>query len=518
MSKQPRPITLIVLDGWGYRDDPRENAIAKAKTPVFNQLWKEYPHTLISASSYHVGLPKGQMGNSEVGHLNLGAGRIIKQSLNRITDSINDSTFFENKVFIKAIDEAVKDDKAVHVFGLLSQGGIHSHEYHIHSIIKMAAKRGASKIYVHAFLDGRDTPPKSAQEPLQGLEDLYKELGVGKTVSLVGRFFVMDRDKRWDRVAKAYDLFTLGEANRTAKTPLEGLKLAYKAKETDEFVKPTSIHAAKEEPVVINDGDSIIFMNYRADRAREITRAFTDPSFDEFNRKRVVKPANYVCLTSYDSTFKLPIAFLPEKFVNTLGEYLAKQHKKQLRIAETEKYAHVTFFLNGGIDEPNKGEDRILVSSPKVTTYDKSPKMSASRITRKLVKAIKSKKYDAIICNYANCDMLGHTGNFKATVKSVEYLDKCLGKVVKALQKVGGEAIITADHGNAEVMFDTKIGQPQTAHTCSLVPFIYVSNREVEITSLQGSLCDVAPTMLYLMGLPAPKEMTGEVILHVIKH
>jgi 2,3-bisphosphoglycerate-independent phosphoglycerate mutase len=525
-NENPRPIALIILDGWGYNPQPDANAIVAAKTPMFDELWSRYPHTLIAASSCNVGLPKGQMGNSEVGHLNLGAGRIVYQDLSRITNAIEDGSFNTNPVLINAIDNAVTHNKNIHIFGLLSDGGIHSHETHIHAIMRLAAQRNAKKLFMHCFLDGRDTPPKSAEKYITSLEKVFAEIGVGQIASLIGRYYVMDRDQRWDRVQQAYDLFTLGKAVHHATTAIAGLKMAYKAGETDEFVKPTSIQATSSaentdsttigaNPIMIEDGDTIIFMNYRADRAREITRAFTDPNFTGFHRERVIKLGSYTTLTEYDQTFTLPIAFPPEKLKNTLGEYLAKKHLHQLRIAETEKYAHVTFFLSGGVETPAKGEDRILVPSPKVATYDLQPEMSAPEITDKLVKAIESRKYDAIICNYANCDMVGHTGNLKATITAVECLDECLAKVIVALQQVGGEAIITADHGNAELMFDENTGQPHTAHTCNPVPFIYVG-RKAEIAHSAGALCDIAPTMLYLLDLPQPKEMTGEVLIKFI--
>jgi len=516
MTTTPRPITLIILDGWGYREETKANAIIAADTPTFDRLWKKYPHTLISASGLDVGLPEGQMGNSEVGHLNLGAGRVVYQDLTRISRDIENGDFFKNPVLINAVDSTVKNDKAIHVFGLLSPGGIHSHEKHIQAMFKLAAAHGAKKLYMHAFLDGRDTPPKSAAQYIKNLEETFQKIGAGKIASIIGRFYAMDRDKRWDRVEIAYNMLTLGEAERHVTTALEGLEKAYAAGETDEFVKATCIHAKKENPITINDGDSIIFMNYRSDRAREITRAFNEKEFHDFERKRIVKLNTYMALTEYDQTFTVPIAFPPESFKNTLGEYLANQNKTQLRIAETEKYAHVTFFFNGGIEAPNKNEDRILVASPKVPTYDQTPEMNAGEVTDKLVEAIQSKKYDAIICNYANPDMIGHTGNFEATVQALEFLDKCLERVITALKAAGGEAIIIADHGNAELMFDEKTEQPHTAHTTSPVPFIYVG-REGSIKENHFALCDIAPTMLTLMGLPIPNEMTGKSIVELSK-
>ena len=516
MTTTPRPITLIILDGWGYREDTKANAIIAADTPTFNRLWGQCPHTLISASGLAVGLPEGQMGNSEVGHLNLGAGRVIYQDLTRISHEIETGDFFKNPTLINAIESTVKNDKAIHVFGLLSPGGIHSHEKHIQAMFRLAAEHGAKKIYMHAFLDGRDTPPQSAAEYIANLENTLKEIDVGKIATIIGRFYAMDRDKRWDRVETAYNMLTLGEAERHTETAQEGLKQAYSAGETDEFVKATCIHAADEVPITINDGDSIIFMNYRADRAREITRTFTDENFNDFERKRVVKLNTYVALTEYDQTFTVPVAYSPESFKNTLGEYLANNDKTQLRIAETEKYAHVTFFFNGGIEAPNKNEERILVSSPKVPTYDQTPEMSADEVTNKLVEAIKTEKYDAIICNFANPDMIGHTGNFEATVNAIEYLDECLNRVMTAIKEVGGEALITADHGNAELMYNNETEQAHTAHTCNLVPLIYVG-RKASIKENGFALCDIAPTMLSLMGLPVPEEMTGKPIVALDK-
>lgn len=508
MTTQHKPAVLIILDGWGYREEEKYNAIAAAKKPIFDRLWADCPHTLLTASSCNVGLPKGQMGNSEVGHLNLGAGRVVYQDLSRITNGIEDGSFFKNSVLDKAVDDVIKKDKALHIFGLLSDGGIHSHETHIHAMIKLAAERGAKKIYLHAFLDGRDTPPKSAEAFIKNVEVVFSQEGVGRIASLTGRFYAMDRDKRWDRVEKAYNLLTSGDADHHAKTALEGLNLAYAAGETDEFVKPTAIGDA----ALIDDGDTVIFMNYRSDRAREITHAFIDKEFTGFPRKKHPKLSSYVALTQYDVTFDIPVAYAPDELKNTLGEYLAKNGKKQLRLAETEKYAHVTFFLNGGVEAPNENEDRMLVQSPKVTTYDLSPEMSAREVTQKLIEAINSKKYDVIIVNYANCDMIGHTGNFDATVKTVECVDECLGQVISALRAVGGEALITADHGNAELMFDEATGQHHTAHTCNLVPFIYVG-RKAKIKKDVFALCDIAPTLLLMMGLPIPEEMTGQPIV-----
>ncbi len=511
MTHRPRPLALIILDGWGYRAERDANAIAQAKKPFWDTLWQHYPHSLISGSGHCVGLPDGQMGNSEVGHLNMGAGRVIQQDLTRIDTAIADKTFFANPVLTVAIDQAVSSNKAIHIMGLLSPGGVHSHENHIYALIELAAKHQAKQVYVHAFLDGRDTPPKSAESSLKALEEQFKKYPCGNIASIIGRYYAMDRDKRWERIAKTYDLLTEGQAEYHAETALDALQLAYARNETDEFVKASSIHANDEMPITINDGDTVIFMNFRADRAREITQALIDPNFKGFQRQTWPK-VNFVSLAEYDKTFPVPIAFSPESLQNMLGEYLSKQDFKQLRIAETEKYAHVTFFFNGGVEEPYPNEDRVLISSPKVATYDLQPEMSAPEITDQFVHAIQSERYDVIICNFANPDMLGHTGNMPATIKAIETIDTCLEKIIKALQSVGGEAIITADHGNAEYMFDQKTKQPHTAHTSELVPFIYIG-RPATIAKKQGILSDIAPTMLYLMGLPKPKEMTGEALI-----
>lgn len=516
MTTQHKPVALIILDGWGDRTEAKYNAIVNAKTPNFDRLWNDFPHTEICASCSRVGLPEGQMGNSEVGHLNLGSGRVVFQDLSRITNAIGDESFFHNEVLNKAVDDAIKSDKAIHIFGLLSSGGIHSHEKQIHAMVRLAAKKGAKKLYMHAFLDGRDTPPKSAAIFIKNIEDVFDEVGTGRISDLTGRFYAMDRDKRWNRVQLAYDMMTLGKGERSAETALEGLEMAYAADETDEFVKPTMIHKKDESPVTINDGDSVIFMNYRADRAREITHAFNDVDFDGFKREKLPKLSNYVALTEYDSSFSVPIAFPPEELKNVLGEYVASKGLKQLRIAETEKYAHVTFFFDGGEDHDYPNEDKILIPSPKVEKYDESPNMSAGPITEKLVEAIESQTYDLIICNYANCDMLGHTGNYDATVQSIEFLDQCIGKVTDALLKVGGEAIITADHGNAETMFDDKTGQPHTAHTSNPVPLIYVGNRKVTLAD-HDALCNIAPALLKLLGLEKPVEMTADSIITALE-
>ncbi|TDF35872.1 2,3-bisphosphoglycerate-independent phosphoglycerate mutase [Alteromonadaceae bacterium M269] len=507
MTQTKKPLALLILDGWGHREDLHSNAIAHAKTPVLDGLVENYANTLISGSGLDVGLPEGQMGNSEVGHVNLGAGRVVYQDFTKITKAISDGDFFENPALCENLDKAIKADKAIHVMGLMSPGGVHSHADHIFAFLKMAAERGAQKLYLHAFLDGRDTPPRSAEESLAKADALFTELKIGKTATLIGRYYAMDRDERWDRVETAYDLITQGKGQYEASNAVEGLKQAYEHDENDEFVKPTVIG----EPVSVEDGDAVFFMNFRADRAREITRAFIESDFAGFDRNIQPKLAGFVCLTQYAATIDAPAAFPPETLENVMGDWLAKKNMTQLRISETEKYAHVTFFYSGGKEELFPGEDRILIPSPKVATYDLQPEMNSEELTDKLVEAIKSCKYDAIICNYPNGDMVGHTGVFDAAVKACEAVDSCIGRVVEALKEVGGECLITADHGNAEQMQDPQSGQAHTAHTSELVPFIYVG-REAEARQ-GGTLSDVAPTMLHLMGVEQPEEMTGTPII-----
>ncbi|MCX4192401.1 2,3-bisphosphoglycerate-independent phosphoglycerate mutase [Methylophaga sp. OBS1] len=507
MTRKHRPLALIIMDGWGYSEDPDNNAILAANTPVWNQLWQDYPHTLINASGQGVGLPGDQMGNSEVGHLNLGAGRVVYQEFTRISKAIEDGAFFQNPVLTAGVDKAIEHDKAVHIFGLLSDGGVHSHEEHIHAMVKLAVDRGARHVYVHAFLDGRDTAPKSAQASIDKLEAVFAEQGRGRLASMIGRYYAMDRDKRWNRVEAAYRLIAEGEAEFQADSATEALEMAYAREETDEFVKATTIG----EPVRIEDGDSIVFMNFRADRAREITECFIKPDFDGFIRPREIKLAEYVTLTEYKKDYSSPIAFPNEKMKNILGAYLSSLGLKQLRIAETEKYAHVTFFFNGGLENPFEGEDRILVPSPKVDTYDQQPEMSAPEVANKLAEAIHSEKYDVIICNFANADMVGHTGNFDAAVKAVEALDQCLGTVWTALKSVGGEMIVTADHGNAERMVNHETGQAHTAHTNNVVPLLFAGRKA--ICHENGTLSDIAPTMLSLMDLPIPEEMSKHLLI-----
>ncbi|PAU55611.1 phosphoglycerate mutase (2,3-diphosphoglycerate-independent) [Pseudomonas sp. PIC25] len=510
MTATPKPLVLIILDGFGHSDSPEYNAIHAANTPVYDRLRATQPHGLISGSGMDVGLPDGQMGNSEVGHMNLGAGRVVYQDFTRVTKAIRDGEFFDNPAIVAAVDKAVSAGKAVHILGLLSDGGVHSHQDHLAAMAEMAAKRGAEKIYLHAFLDGRDTPPKSAQSYIEVLDATFARLGKGRIASLIGRYYAMDRDNRWDRVQAAYELIVDGKAEHLADTAVDGLNAAYERGESDEFVKATAIGS----PVRVEDGDAVVFMNFRADRARELTRAFVEPGFKEFERSRVPPLAGFVMLTQYSASIQAPCAFAPEPLTNVLGEYLAKNGKTQLRIAETEKYAHVTFFFSGGREEPFEGEERILIPSPKVATYDLQPEMSAPEVTDRIVEAIEQQRYDVIVVNYANGDMVGHTGVFEAAVKAVECLDTCMGRIVDALDKVGGEALITADHGNVEQMEDETTGQAHTAHTCEPVPFIYVGKRKLHIRE-GGVLADVAPTMLKLLGLPQPSEMTGRSIVEL---
>lgn len=504
-----KPHVLIVLDGFGHSETSDSNAILAADMPNWRQLLKTCPNGLISGSGEDVGLPDGQMGNSEVGHMNLGAGRVVYQDFTRITKDIRDGGFFANPVICAAVDKAVAAGKAVHVLGLLSQGGVHSHEDHLHAMVDLAAQRGAERIYVHAFLDGRDTPPKSAEPSLTAMEAHFARLGKGRVASVIGRYFAMDRDNRWDRVEAAYRLLTEGVGTRTCATAVEALEASYAEDVSDEFVKASVIAPAGTAPALIADGDAVVFMNFRADRAREITRAFVDEDFKGFERKVRPQLAGYVMLTEYSASIKAPVAYAPASLHNSLGEYLASLGKTQLRIAETEKYAHVTFFFSGGREEPYAGEQRILVPSPDVATYDLQPEMSADEVTDKLVAAIESGDFDALICNFANGDMVGHTGVFEAAVKACETLDRCIGRLAEAVRKTGGDMLITADHGNVEQMFDHDTGQPHSAHTCELVPFVYLGQRKDVRIAEGGVLSDVAPTLLDLMGIPKPAEMTG---------
>ena len=513
MKLTHRPYLLLIFDGWGYSTEQAGNAIAAAQTPAWDGLWHDYPHTLISGSGIDVGLPRGQMGNSEVGHLNMGAGRLVAQDYVRINTAIKKGTFAKNPALTAAVDRAVIKEKAVHVLGLLSPGGVHSHEAHLHEMLKLAVARGAKKVYLHAFLDGRDTAPKSAAASLAKIEALFTQLGVGKIATLIGRYYAMDRDQRWQRTEAAYALLTAGQAVRYVKTAQQGLELAYADNETDEFVKATAIYQP-QQPITVDDGDSLIFMNFRADRARQLTHAFVDLDFAGFKRAVQPKLADFVTLTEYAADLKVAVAYHPATLKNVFGDYIATLGLKQLRIAETEKYAHVTFFFNGGREVPFVGEDRMLVPSPKVATYDLQPEMSALQLTDKLVTAIESMKYDVIICNYANPDMVGHTGKMAAAIKAIETVDACLKRIIAAQRKVGGEVLITADHGNVEQMTNVDTGQAHTAHTSNPVPLVYFG-RAAEFKVAQGTLTDVIPTLLKIMGLKQPAEMTGHNLLEL---
>ncbi len=509
LTAKNKPVVLLILDGWGHRENGKENgnAIAAAKTPTWDALLKNYPHTLLSGSGEDVGLPEGQMGNSEVGHLTLGAGRTVYQDLTRITKAIKEGDFFENIVLKNAFAKAEESHRAVHIMGLLSPGGVHSHEEHIFACIKMARENHKGPIYVHAFLDGRDTPPKSAKESLTKLEQVLKTYQAS-LATVIGRYWAMDRDQRWERVQAAFEAIVYGNAQYQAISGPAALDAAYAREETDEFVKPTCITQNHQAPITLQDGDVVVYMNFRSDRARALSYAFISPDFTGFDRGHYPKIAELVTLTEYDQNLNTLVAFKPQSFHQGLGEYLQDNHLKQLRLAETEKYAHVTFFFNGGIEKPFIGEERMLVPSPKVATYDMQPQMSAPELTHILVKHILEKKFDVIICNYANADMVGHTGNFEAAIEAVEALDQALTQITHALEKVGGEMIITADHGNAECMIDDINHQPHTAHTTSLVPFLYFGKQKLRFNKM-GTLADVAPTLLHVMGLAQPPEMTG---------
>ncbi|STY90107.1 2,3-bisphosphoglycerate-independent phosphoglycerate mutase [Moraxella bovis] len=507
------PHVLMILDGVGHREDPRDNAVYTAKKPNLDTLMATCPHGLISGSGQDVGLPDGQFGNSEVGHMNLGAGRILYQDSTRIMNDISSGEFFNNDVLVKAVKDTVANEGAVHILGLLSDGGVHAHIDHIKATARLAVEQGASQVFVHAFLDGRDTPPKSADGYVADLEQYLATLSQefdaeAKIASCIGRFFAMDRDKRWDRVEQAYDLMTQAKAVREADSASHAIELAYGADETDEFVQATII----DDNGVIADNDSVIFVNFRADRAREISGAFVSADFDGFNRKATPELSVFVMMTKYSDELeanpKTTVAYYPTSLANTLGEYLQNHGKTQLRIAETEKYAHVTFFFSGGREELYDGEKRILVNSPDVKTYDQKPQMSAFEVTDKLKEAILSGEFDVVIINYANGDMVGHTGVFDAAVKAVEAVDTCIGEIVSAVREMSGHLLITADHGNCEQMQDYDSGQVHTQHTTEFVPFIYVGDKQVSVRT-GGRLCDVAPTILHLMGMQKPAEMTG---------
>ena len=505
MSK--KPVVLMILDGYGLNDNCDHNAVCEARTPIMDQLMSQCPFVKGYASGMAVGLPDGQMGNSEVGHLNMGAGRIVYQELTRITKSIQDGDFFENPAFLEAVENCKKHDSALHLYGLVSDGGVHSHLTHIFGLLELAKRQGLEKVFVHCFLDGRDTPPASGKEFVETLEAKMKELGVGKVASVMGRYYAMDRDKNWDRVKLAYDALTKGEG-RTAVSGPAGIQASYDEEKYDEFVVPTVVTEDGKPVGLIQEHDSIIFFNFRPDRAREITRAFCDDEFDGFERGKRMDLV-YVCFTDYDETIsnKL-VAFHKEEITNTFGEFLAAHGLKQARIAETEKYAHVTFFFNGGVEEPNEGEDRILVPSPKVATYDLKPEMSAYEVKDKLVEAINTQKYDFIVVNYANGDMVGHTGVYEAIEKAVVAIDNCVKDTVEAAKANDYEVIIIADHGNADHALNAD-GTPNTAHSLNPVPFVYVTtNKDAKVEN--GVLADVAPSILHIMGLAQPADMTGK--------
>jgi 2,3-bisphosphoglycerate-independent phosphoglycerate mutase len=518
MAKVKYPVMLIVLDGWGHSDETRYNAIHSANTPVWDKLWSDCPHVLIRCSGTDVGLPDRQMGNSEVGHMHIGAGRLVDQDYSRIEQAISRGEFAHNEVLVEACRKASETDRAVHILGLASPGGVHSHEDHILALMDLAHAQGARSVYVHAFLDGRDTPPKSARRSLEKIQRHGAALGNARVASITGRYYAMDRNKNWDRTLPAYETVVSGDAEFRASDPVAALGMAYARDETDEFVRATVILDKDGATHRVDDGDVIIFANFRADRARQLTAALTRVDFDHFNRSRLPGLGAFVTLTDYGDQFDLPIAFPAMALPNTLGAVLADHQLRQLRIAETEKYAHVTFFFNGGEEGVFEGEDRILIPSPDVATYDMKPEMSAVEVTEALTAALASREYDVIICNFANADMVGHTGNFDATVRSIECLDICIGRLVDAARKQGIEILITADHGNAEQMRSPVTadghGDPHTAHTSNRVPFVYIG-RKAEIAT-DGSLCDIAPTMLSLLSLEIPGEMTGKPLLKIV--
>ena len=497
-----KPMMLLIMDGFGLNENTYGNAISQANKPNLDRIFSTYPMTKINASEEFVGLPKGQMGNSEVGHLNIGAGRIIYQDLTKITKEAETGKLFRNRALLNAMRNAKKNDSTLHLFGLLSDGGVHSHIDHLFSLLKMAENESLDKVAIHCFLDGRDVPPRCAKKYITSLESKISELGIGEIATIAGRYYGMDRDKRWERLQLAYDAITLGKGEM-ASTPADAIDNAYGRGENDEFVLPTVV-----SKTTVQDGDSIIMYNFRPDRAREITRAFVDPSFDGFKRTKTIKDLTYVCMTEYDAEMpNVEIAYPPETYKNTLGEYIADLGLRQLRIAETEKYAHVTFFFNGGVEQPNKNEDRILVPSPKVATYDLKPEMCAHQVTSKVIEAISKDIYDMIILNFANADMVGHTGVMDAAIKAIETLDNCIPQIESAILNAGGQILLTADHGNADVMLDEK-GNVVTSHSLNQVPLVHISKNPAALNE-GGKLADIAPTMLELMGLEIPGEMTG---------
>ncbi|MDD4569013.1 MAG: 2,3-bisphosphoglycerate-independent phosphoglycerate mutase [Tepidanaerobacteraceae bacterium] len=503
---------LMILDGWGLSSEKKANAILNANTPNYDRIMEQYSNTTLEASGLAVGLPEGQMGNSEVGHLNLGAGRIVYQDLTRVSQDIKSGGFYKNPALVSAMYNALHNNNSLHLMGLLSDGGVHSHIEHLKALLNMAKQKGLNKVYLHAFLDGRDVPPANAQKYISQIEDYMEEIGVGEIATISGRYYAMDRDKRWDRTQKAYDAIAFGEGFQ-ANSAQEALLESYKRKETDEFVIPTVIIGNAGNPVaMVEKGDSIIFFNFRPDRARQLTYAFCDEEFKEFQRKKGYFSVCYVCLTEYDAAIKnVKIAYGPESLGNILAEVLAKAGLTQLRIAETEKYSHVTFFFNGGVEKAYPGEDRVLIPSPKVATYDKKPEMSAYEVADTVIKKIEEGIYDVIILNFANPDMVGHTGVYEAAIKAIEAVDECVGKVVKSMREKGGTLLLTADHGNAEQMLDYKTGEAYTAHTCNKVPLILISDKSYKLKP--GKLADIAPTMLKLLGIEKPQEMTGEPLI-----
>ena len=504
MSK--KPVMLMILDGWGVAPASDVNAATLAQTPNLDRYFAEFPNTTLEASGMEVGLPEGQIGNSEVGHLNIGAGRIIYQSLTRITKAIKDGDFFTNEVLCACMDKTKNAGKALHLMGLLSDGGVHSNINHLIALLEMAKARGLEKVYVHAFLDGRDVPPKSAVGFIKQLQDAIAGMDFGKVATVMGRYYAMDRDNRWDRLEKAYKTLVFGEGKLVA-DPVQGVEASYEAGVTDEFVEPLVVEGVDAK---ITSGDGIIFFNFRPDRARQITRALNDAEFPHFERPASALPVNFVCMTQYDATIDAPVAYPPEEYNDTLGEVLAKEGKHQLRIAETEKYAHVTFFFNGGVEEPNLNEERVLINSPKVATYNLQPEMSAYDVTNALLAELDKDKFDVVVLNYANPDMVGHTGVLPAAIKAMEAVDECVGKVVDKVLSLGGSVCITADHGNLEKMAEAD-GTPHTAHTTNVVPFILVSNEEHKLHS--GVLADIAPTMLELLNIEKPAVMTGSSLI-----
>ncbi|HBT48260.1 MAG TPA: 2,3-bisphosphoglycerate-independent phosphoglycerate mutase [Peptococcaceae bacterium] len=500
-----KPLMLTILDGWGYSDEQRGNAVALARLPNFRRLWKEFPHTLLAASGEAVGLPKGQMGNSEVGHLNIGAGRIVYQELTRISRAIADGSFFKNRVLLEALDRVKERGGALHLFGLLSDGGVHSHLEHLYALLELAARRGVERVFIHAFLDGRDVPPACAGQYIEAVEEECRRKGRGAIATIMGRYYAMDRDRRWERTEKAYRALVLGEGPRFG-SAREALESSYRRNITDEFVEPSVIMGDGGPLATVQDGDGIIFYNFRADRARQISRAFVDDDFPYFERPGGKPDVGFVCFTQYDATIQAPVAFPPQDLKDTLGEVVSRAGLKQLRIAETEKYAHVTFFFNGGVEEPFPNEDRLLVPSPKVATYDQRPEMSAYEVTEEVLKRLDA--YDVIVLNFANPDMVGHTGDLQAAIRALEAVDECLGRLAAAMEARRAPFIVTADHGNAEEMLDPD-GEPHTAHTSNPVPFILVHEGYRQARLAEGSLQDVAPTVLTLLGLARPEAMTG---------